>query len=43
MHVISKPNAFIDDRDHLWMSSELAEMVYGKVEKNEIPEVATIP
>ena len=42
MHVMDKPNAFIANRDKLYKTPELPDIVYDKVKKNEVLEVATI-
>ena len=42
IHVTDKPNAFIANRDQLGILSELTEMFYNKVRKNEVLEVAII-
>ena len=42
MPVMDRPNAFIANRDKLYISPELAKMVYNKMEKKEVLEVATI-
>ena len=42
IHVMDKTYAFIANRYKLYISPELVEMVYNKVEKNEVLEVAAI-
>ena len=42
MHVMGTPNAFVANRDKLYILPELADIVYDKVEKNELLEITTI-
>ena len=42
MNVMNKSDAFVHNRDKLCISPELAEIVYDKVEMNEVLEVAII-